>query len=73
MNWRPPRRSPTRSATDGRQAQAFACDITDRASVTARGRGDAKQSLGPIDVLVNNAGWDVFKPFIKTEPASGTS
>ena len=25
--------------------------------------------LGPIDVLVNNAGWDVFKPFTKTEPA----
>jgi len=25
--------------------------------------------LGAIDVLVNNAGWDVFKPFTKTEPA----
>lgn len=25
--------------------------------------------LGPIDVLVNNAGWDVFKPFTRTEPA----
>ena len=25
--------------------------------------------LGPIDVLVNNAGWDIFKPFTKTEPA----
>ena len=24
--------------------------------------------LGPIDVLVNNAGWDVFKPFVKTVP-----
>jgi 2-hydroxycyclohexanecarboxyl-CoA dehydrogenase len=24
--------------------------------------------IGPIDVLVNNAGWDVFKPFIKTSP-----
>src|SRR5207244_6843328 len=29
----------------------------------------AEKSLGPIDVLVNNAGWDVFKPFTKTEPA----
>ena len=28
-----------------------------------------KAALGPIDVLVNNAGWDVFKPFTKTEPA----
>ena len=27
------------------------------------------RSLGPIDMLVNNAGWDVFKPFTKTEPA----
>ena len=25
--------------------------------------------LGPIDRLVNNAGWDVFKPFTKTEPS----
>ncbi len=25
--------------------------------------------LGSVDVLVNNAGWDVFKPFTKTEPA----
>jgi 2-hydroxycyclohexanecarboxyl-CoA dehydrogenase len=25
--------------------------------------------LGPIDVLVNNAGWDIFKPFLQTEPA----
>ena len=24
--------------------------------------------LGPIDVLVNNAGWDVFTPFTKTAP-----
>jgi len=29
----------------------------------------ATASLGPIDVLVNNAGWDVFKPFLKTSPA----
>jgi 2-hydroxycyclohexanecarboxyl-CoA dehydrogenase len=29
----------------------------------------AESRLGPIDVLVNNAGWDVFRPFTKTEPA----
>ena len=28
----------------------------------------AEQKFGPIDVLVNNAGWDVFRPFTKTEP-----
>ncbi len=52
----------------GGKAQAFRCDITDRASVNAAVAA-TEQQLGPIDVLVNNAGWDVFKPFAKTEPA----
>ncbi len=52
----------------GGEAQAFRCDITDRASVNAAVAATEAQ-LGPIDVLVNNAGWDVFKPFTKTEPA----
>ena len=53
---------------DGGQATAFRCDITDRASVDAAVQAVQAQ-LGPIDVLVNNAGWDVFKPFTKTQPA----
>ncbi|SEK11488.1 MULTISPECIES: 2-hydroxycyclohexanecarboxyl-CoA dehydrogenase [unclassified Variovorax] len=53
---------------DGGQAQAFRCDITDRPAVDAAVTA-AQERFGPIDVLVNNAGWDVFKPFIKTEPA----
>ena len=53
---------------EGGRAQAFRCDITDRASVDAAVI-EAEKSLGAIDVLVNNAGWDVFKPFTKTEPA----
>ena len=53
---------------EGGRAQAFRCDITDRASVDAAVI-EAEKSLGPIDVLVNNAGWDVFRPFTKTEPA----
>lgn len=48
----------------GGTAQALACDITDRASVDAAVQ-QAEQWRG-IDVLVNNAGWDVFKPFTKT-------
>lgn len=52
----------------GGQAQAFTCDITDRASVDAAVAA-TEAALGSIDVLVNNAGWDVFKPFTKTEPA----
>ncbi len=53
---------------DGGQARALRCDITDRESVDAAVQACEAQ-LGAIDVLVNNAGWDVFKPFTKTEPA----
>lgn len=52
----------------GGVAKAFKCDITDRAAVDAAVAA-AESALGPIDVLVNNAGWDVFKPFTKTVPA----
>ena len=52
----------------GGVAAAFACDITDRAAVDAAVAG-AEAQLGPIQVLVNNAGWDVFKAFTKTVPA----
>lgn len=52
----------------GGVAQAFKCDITDRASVD-EAVAAAEAALGPIAVLVNNAGWDVFKPFTKTVPA----
>jgi 2-hydroxycyclohexanecarboxyl-CoA dehydrogenase len=52
----------------GGLAQAFRCNITSRADVDAAVAATQAQ-LGPIDVLVNNAGWDVFKPFTKTEPA----
>jgi 2-hydroxycyclohexanecarboxyl-CoA dehydrogenase len=48
-------------------AAAFKCDITDRAAVD-RAVAQAQADLGPIDVLVNNAGWDVFRPFTKTTP-----
>jgi len=53
---------------EGGTAEAFKCDITDRVSVNAAVEA-TEAKLGPIDVLVNNAGWDVFKPFTKTEPA----
>ena len=48
----------------GGTAQALACDITDRASVDAAVQ--QADQWGAIDVLVNNAGWDVFKPFTNT-------
>lgn len=61
------RRTAGAIADEGGKAEAFACDIADATQVA-----DAvKQVLavsGPADVLVNNAGWDVFKPFLKTTP-----
>ena len=53
---------------DGGTALALLCDITDRDSVNAA-LAATEDALGAIDVLVNNAGWDVFKPFTRTEPA----
>ena len=53
---------------EGGVAQAFKCDITRRDDVDAAVAA-AEAALGPIAVLVNNAGWDVFKPFVKTVPA----
>ena len=49
----------------GGTAEAFACDIADRASVDAAVAA-TQDKLGPITVLVNNAGWDIFKPFVKS-------
>jgi len=51
----------------GGAAEAFQCDIASHAGVAAAVAA-AEAKLGPIAVLVNNAGWDIFKPFTKTEP-----
>ncbi|MGH7071571.1 MAG: glucose 1-dehydrogenase [Acetobacteraceae bacterium] len=53
---------------DGGTARPYGCDITDRAAVEAAVAA-TEADLGPIDVLVNNAGWDIFRPFLKTTPA----
>jgi 2-hydroxycyclohexanecarboxyl-CoA dehydrogenase len=50
----------------GAHAVAVALDVTDHAAVTA-GVTRATDSLGPVDVLVNCAGWDEFKPFLETD------
>jgi 2-hydroxycyclohexanecarboxyl-CoA dehydrogenase len=57
-----------RIAADGGTALAIECDITDRASVDAA-VARVTAEWGGIHILVNNAGWDVFKPFTKTVPA----
>lgn len=51
----------------GGRAIAIPCDITEldvvRASIER-----VEAELGFVDVLVNNAGWDIFKPFLQTTP-----
>jgi 2-hydroxycyclohexanecarboxyl-CoA dehydrogenase len=39
-------------------------DITDYETVKK-----AVDAAGPVDILINNAGWDMFRPFLKTDPA----
>ncbi len=51
----------------GGVAQAFACDITDHAAVR-EAVAATEAALGPIGVLVNNAGWDVFRLFKDSTP-----
>lgn len=43
-------------------------DVADSASVAAAVARTVKE-LGPVDALVNNAGWDEIKPFIATDEA----
>ncbi|HWE34057.1 MAG TPA: 3-oxoacyl-ACP reductase family protein [Solirubrobacteraceae bacterium] len=45
---------------------AVQLDVTDAASVD-RATTKAERELGPINILVNNAGWDEFKPFLETD------
>lgn len=68
MNLEAAQRVATEISASGGEAMAFQCDITNRGEVD-EAVAAAESRLGPVDVLVNNAGWDVFKPFTKTEPA----
>ncbi|UIF89675.1 glucose 1-dehydrogenase [Cupriavidus sp. UYPR2.512] len=51
----------------GGQARAFAVDITDNARVISAVAA-VEAELGPVDVLVNNAGWDFAARFVDTTP-----
>jgi 2-hydroxycyclohexanecarboxyl-CoA dehydrogenase len=53
----------------GGAASAVPCDVTEHASVVAA-LGHVRGRHGGVDVLVNNAGFDEFQPFLETEPAS---
>src|SRR5438105_328680 len=41
-------------------------DVTDTASVDAA-IATVESELGPIEILVNSAGWDEFHPFVQTD------
>jgi 2-hydroxycyclohexanecarboxyl-CoA dehydrogenase len=50
----------------GGAALSVPLDVTDRDSV-AEAVGRMEAELGPIEVLVNNAGWDELVPFLETD------
>jgi 2-hydroxycyclohexanecarboxyl-CoA dehydrogenase len=50
----------------GGKALGIDVDVTSSDSVAA-GLAAAQERVGPIDVLVNNAGWDDLKPFVQTD------
>jgi|SRR5215211_7336510 len=56
------------AAAIGGNALAVRLDVTDSDSV-AEGVDRVQASLGPIQVLVNNAGWDEARPFLETDEA----
>lgn len=50
----------------GGRASAYTVDVTDRASVDEMVQAVMSEH-GRINVLVNNAGWDIGKPFVDTD------
>ena len=51
---------------NGGKAVAVEMDVTDTRSVNV-GIEEVERGLGPVDVLVNNAGWDELRPFLDTD------
>ncbi len=52
----------------GGRAHAYVVDITSYDAV-AKGVGAFEADAGPVDGLVNNAGWDRSEPFLQTDDA----
>jgi 2-hydroxycyclohexanecarboxyl-CoA dehydrogenase len=58
--------SAERVAAAGGHAASLEVDVTDGGSV-AQAIARAGRELGPVEILVNNAGWDELKPFVETD------
>jgi 2-hydroxycyclohexanecarboxyl-CoA dehydrogenase len=56
------------AAAELEDAAAVHIDVTDTASVGAAIE-EVERTLGPVDVVVNNAGWDELMPFVRTDEA----
>jgi 2-hydroxycyclohexanecarboxyl-CoA dehydrogenase len=54
-------------SSGGDAAIACAVDITDLDAVK-QGVAEAQDALGDISALINNAGWDLFRPFLQSDP-----
>jgi 2-hydroxycyclohexanecarboxyl-CoA dehydrogenase len=55
-------------SVEGAEVVAVEVDVTSMDSVKAAVAA-TEARLGPIEVVVNNAGWDDFMPFVKTDEA----
>lgn len=56
------------AADIGTAALAVTMDVTDRASVD-QAVARVADAFGPVGILVNCAGWDQLKPFVRTDEA----
>jgi len=56
------------SVADGRRARAFPADLGELDKIDGL-VGRIVEALGPIDVLINNAGWDKVGPFVDSDEA----
>ena len=56
----------------GAEARVFVADVSDRSACLALVAG-AERELGPLDALVNNAGFAIFDPVAEADPAHAES
>jgi 2-hydroxycyclohexanecarboxyl-CoA dehydrogenase len=58
----------TAGAVEAAGAHAVAVELDVTASDSVRdGIREAEQALGPVEIVVNNAGWDELRPFLETD------